>query len=159
MSTLYEHRVRTLEGAETTLEPYRGHVLLIVNTASQCVFTRQYEGLEKLYRKYRDRNFSVLAFPCNQFGEQEPGTPDDIAKFCELKYSVSFPVFDKVDVRGEGAHPLFVDLTERARGIFGTRIIKWNFTKFLVDRRGKSVLRFAPITTPAELRDELEVFL
>ncbi|NUP13420.1 MAG: glutathione peroxidase [Polyangiaceae bacterium] len=159
MSTLYEHRVRTLEGAETTLEPYRGKVLLIVNTASQCIFTRQYDGLEKLYARYRERGFVVLGFPCNQFAEQEPGTSEDIAKFCELKYQVSFPLFEKIDVRGDGAHPLFQDLMDRGRGIFGTRVIKWNFTKFLVCRRGKSVLRFAPITTPAELRDELELLL
>ena len=159
MSTLYEHRVRTIDGVETTLEAYRGKVLLIVNTASQCVFTRQYEGLEKLYERYKDRGFEVLAFPCNQFGEQEPGTQEEIARFCQLKYDVSFPIFEKVDVKGETAHPLFRDLTERARGIFGTKVIKWNFTKFLVDRRARSVLRFVPITTPPELRDELEVFL
>jgi glutathione peroxidase len=159
MSTLYEHRVRSLDGRDATLDPYRGKVLLIVNTASQCVFTRQYEGLEKLYARYRDRGFVVLGFPCNQFREQEPGTNEDIAKFCEMQYQVSFPMFDKVDVKGETAHPLFRDLTERAPGIFGTRVIKWNFTKFLVCRRGRAVQRFAPITTPAELRDELETLL
>lgn len=159
MSSLYEHRVRTLDGVETTLDPFRGKVLLIVNTASQCIFTRQYDGLEKLYQGYRDRGFSVLAFPCNQFGEQEPGEAGDIKKLCELQYQVTFPLFDKIDVRGDTAHPLFQELSDKARGIFGTRVIKWNFTKFLVDRRGRSVLRFAPITTPAELRDELELLL
>ena len=158
MSSIHEHRVRTLDGVETTLEPYKGQVLLIVNTASQCVFTRQYEGLERLYERYKPRGFAVLGFPCNQFREQEPGTPEDIAKFCSL-HNGSFPMFGKVDVKGGSAHPLFVDLTERARGIFHTRSIKWNFTKFLVDRRGQSVLRFAPITSPAEIRDELELFL
>ena len=158
MGSLYEHRVRKLDGSDTDLEPYRGKVLLIVNTASQCVFTRQYEGLEKLYQRYADRGFVVLGFPCNQFADQEPGTNEDIAKFCEQQ-KVSFPIFDKVDVKGETAHPLFKDLTERAPGIFGTKVIKWNFTKFLVCRRGRAVQRFAPITTPAELRDELQLLL
>src|SRR5689334_4474023 len=106
--------------------------MLIVNTASQCVFTRQYEGLEKLYERYRDRGFVVLGFPCNQFGEQEPGTNEEISRFCEMKYKVTFPLFDKVDVRGDTAHPLFIELTDRAPGVLGTRVIKWNFTKFMV---------------------------
>lgn len=158
-STLYDHPVRRLEGDEGTLSPYRDQVLLIVNTASQCVFTRQYEGLEKLHRAYRAKGFSVLGFPCNQFGEQEPGTNEEISRFCELKYQISFPMFEKVEVHGEHAHPLFVDLTARAPGILGTRVIKWNFTKFLVCRKGRAVQRFAPITTPAELRDEIETLL
>lgn len=158
-STLYDHPVRRLDGEEGTLSAYRGQVLLIVNTASHCVFTRQYEGLEKLHRAYRGKGFSVLGFPCNQFGEQEPGTNEEISRFCELKYQISFPMFDKVEVQGERAHPLFLDLTARAPGIFGTRLVKWNFTKFLVCRKGRVVQRFAPITTPAELRDEIETLL
>jgi len=159
MSSLYEHRVRSLTGEDTTLAPYQGKVLLIVNTASQCIFTRQYEGLERLWLRYRERGFYVLGFPCNQFGDQEPGSTEEIAKFCAMRFGVTFPMFDKVDVKGDDAHPLFRELTERAPGLFGTKTIKWNFTKFLISRRGKAVMRFAPITTPAELRDELEVLL
>jgi glutathione peroxidase len=157
-ATLYEHNVRTPDGTETTLESFRGKVLLIVNTASECVFTRQFEGLQKLYAQYRDRGFVVLAFPCNQFGDQEPLSGPGLVQFCG-GFGVTFPVFERVDVKGDTAHPLFRELTSRAPGILGTTAIKWNFTKFLIDRRASSVMRFAPVTTPAELRDEIEIFL
>ncbi|MBL8743847.1 MAG: glutathione peroxidase [Myxococcales bacterium] len=156
---LYDLSVVTLRGEPRTLAEYADKVVLIVNTASHCVFTPQYEKLEALHRTYRGRGFSVLGFPCNQFGNQEPGPSDEIAHFCETHYGVSFPLFEKVDVNGETAHPLFVTLKERAPGIFGTRAIKWNFTKFLVSRGAREVQRFAPVTTPQEIRDELELML
>ncbi len=151
MSTLYDIPVRRLDGSETTLADWRGQVLLIVNTASQCGFTPQYAGLEALYKKYRDRGFAVLGFPCNQFGAQEPGTANEIGAFCEKNYGVSFPMFDKVDVNGQNAHPLYQLLKQQAPGILGTDGIKWNFTKFLVTRDGKVVSRHAPTTSPNAL--------
>jgi glutathione peroxidase len=156
---LYDVPVRTLRGEEQTLESYADQVILVVNTASQCVFTPQYEKLEALHRKYAGRGFSVLGFPCNQFGGQEPGTNDEIAAFCETHFRVTFPLFDKVDVNGDTAHPLFVTLKDRAPGIFGTRAIKWNFTKFLISRGAREVQRFAPVTMPQEIREELELLL
>ena len=136
-----------------------GDVLLIVNSASQCGFTPQYAGLEKLYKTYRDRGFRVLAFPCNQFGNQEPGSNDDIAAFCERNYSVSFPVMDKVEVNGGSEEPVFTFLKSRAPGVLSTQVIKWNFTKFLVSRDGKSVQRFAPTTTPEQMTSAIEDLL
>jgi len=156
---LYDVRVRALSGEEQQMAAYADKVLLIVNTASQCMFTPQYEKLETLHQRYKSRGLSVLAFPCNQFGQQEPGTNDEIKSFCETYYRVTFPLFDKIEVNGEGAHPLFVHLKDRAPGIFGTRAIKWNFTKFLVSRGGREVQRFAPVTTPQEIREELELML
>ncbi len=155
MSTLYDIAVRRLDSSDTTLADWRGKVLLIVNTASQCGFTPQYAGLEALYKKYKDRGFAVLGFPCNQFGAQEPGTADDIGAFCEKNYGVSFPLFDKVDVNGPRAHPLYVRLKKDAPGILGTDGIKWNFTKFLVDRHGKVVSRYAPTTSPNALDSDV----
>lgn len=155
MSTLYDLTVRRLDGSETTLTDWRGKVLLIVNTASQCGFTPQYAGLESLYKKYRDRGFAVLGFPCNQFGAQEPGTAEDIGAFCEKNFGVSFPMFDKVDVNGPNAHPLFVQLKQQAPGILGTDGIKWNFTKFIVDRQGKVINRYAPTTSPNALDSDV----
>ncbi len=155
MSTLYDIAVRRLDSSDTTLADWRGKVLLIVNTASQCGFTPQYAGLEALYKKYKDRGFAVLGFPCNQFGAQEPGTADDIGAFCEKNYGVSFPLFDKVDVNGPRAHPLYVRLKQDAPGILGTDGIKWNFTKFLVDRHGKVVSRYAPTTSPNALDSDV----
>lgn len=151
MSTLHDIPVRRLDGSETTLAEWRGKVLLIVNTASQCGFTPQYAGLEELYKKYKDRGFAVLGFPCNQFGAQEPGTAEQIGAFCEKNYGVSFPMFDKVDVNGPNAHPLFQLLKQQAPGILGTKRIKWNFTKFLVARRGEVIGRHAPTTSPKSL--------
>ena len=155
MSSLYEIPVTTLAGEATDLSGFRGQVLLIVNTASQCGFTPQYAGLESLYRKYKDRGFAVLGFPCNQFGAQEPGTAEEIGAFCEKNYGVSFPMFGKVDVNGEHAHPLFTLLKKEAPGILGTEGIKWNFSKFLIDRHGKIVGRYAPTTSPESLDETI----
>jgi len=149
--TVYDHSARSLAGAERPLSDFKGQVLLIVNVASRCGFTPQYTGLEALYRKYRDRGFAVLGFPCNQFGSQEPGTEADIQQFCATTYDVSFPVFAKIDVNGADAHPLYRHLKGERPGILGTEAIKWNFTKFLVDRHGSVVKRYAPTDTPADL--------
>ncbi|WP_005035198.1 glutathione peroxidase [Holophaga foetida] len=156
---IYDIHVTTIEGEEIPLERYVGKVLLIVNTASKCGFTPQYEGLEELYRRYRDRGFEVLGFPCNQFGGQEPGTDAEIQTFCQLTYQVDFPLFAKLEVNGEGAHPLYRFLKGEARGLLGSEAIKWNFTKFLVDRQGEVVNRFAPTTPPAKLAAEIEALL
>lgn len=142
----------TIDGTPTTIDAYRGQVLLIVNTASDCGFTPQYAGLDALYRQYRERGLAVLGFPCNQFGAQEPADDKSIAAFCESQYEVSFPVFAKVDVNGPAAHPLFMLLKESARGVLGTTSIKWNFTKFLVSRDRASIQRFAPWTRPERLQ-------
>ena len=155
MSSLYDISVTTLAGESTDLSAYRGKVLLIVNTASQCGFTPQYAGLEDLYRKYKDQGFAVLGFPCNQFGAQEPGSEADIASFCEKNYGVSFPMFAKVEVNGPNAHPLFVKLKAEAPGILGTEGIKWNFTKFLIGRNGTVHSRHAPTITPESLESEI----
>jgi glutathione peroxidase len=146
-------------GGSAPLADYRGQVLLIVNTASQCGFTPQYAGLEELQRRYGPRGFSVLAFPCNQFGKQEPGDAAEIASFCTTKYDVTFPVFAKVEVNGAGADPVFRFLKQEAPGALGTQAVKWNFTKFLVDRAGRVVARYAPATAPAKLAGEIERLL
>ncbi len=161
MSTpsVFSFEVKTLSGESTSLETYRGKVLLIVNVASQCGFTPQYKGLEALYRKYQDQGLEVLGFPCNQFGAQEPGDADEIKNFCTLKYDVTFPMFSKIDVNGDTAHPLYAYLKKEEKGIFGTEGIKWNFTKFLVDRQGNVIKRFAPQTKPEELASEIETLL
>lgn len=158
-SSLYEHHLTTLDGKSTTLAEHAGKVLLIVNTASQCGFTPQYKGLETLYQKWKDRGFVVLGFPCNQFGHQEPGDAEQISSFCEKNYGVSFPMFEKIDVNGDSAHPLYRDLKKQAKGILGTEAIKWNFTKFLVDRSGQVVTRFAPTDTPESLEKDIEKLL
>ncbi|MFM8467020.1 MAG: glutathione peroxidase [Oxalobacteraceae bacterium] len=159
MSSLYDLPVTTLAGESTDLSAYRGKVLLIVNTASQCGFTPQYAGLEDLYRKYKDRGFAVLGFPCNQFGAQEPGSEAEIASFCEKNYGVSFPMFAKIDVNGANAHPLFMKLKAEAPGILGTEGIKWNFTKFLVDSEGNIHSRHAPTVAPADLGNTIAELL
>ncbi len=159
MSSLYDIPVRRLDGSETTLAEWRGKVLLIVNTASHCGFTPQYAGLEELYRKYKDRGFAVLGFPCNQFGAQEPGTAGEIGAFCEKNYGVSFPMFNKVDVNGPNAHPLFEVLKNNAPGVLGTEGIKWNFTKFLVSANGAVVGRHAPTTAPLNLQQQIQSLL
>jgi glutathione peroxidase len=146
-------------GEATSLADHAGEVLLIVNTASKCGFTPQYEGLEALYRKYKDRGFSVLAFPCNQFGAQEPGDAAEIANFCSLSYDVTFPVYAKIDVNGDDAAPLFEALKKAPPGLLGSKGIKWNFTKFLVDRSGNKVERFAPTTSPDAIGPEIEKLL
>jgi glutathione peroxidase len=158
-SALYGMTADLLDGTPLSLSCFAGKVLLIVNSASQCGFTPQYTALEELYRDYKSRGFEVLAFPSNQFGNQEPGSAEEIAQFCEINYGVSFPVFRKVDVNGSGAHPLFDLLTRARRGVLGTRRIKWNFTKFLVDREGNVVARFAPSTPPAKLRSLIQLLL
>lgn len=158
-SPLYDIAVQRLEGGDSTLADYAGKVLLIVNTASQCGFTPQYAGLEQLYRDYKDRGLVVLGFPCNQFGAQEPGSAAEITAFCQRNYGVSFPLFAKIDVNGDQAHPLYVHLKHSAPGVLGTEAIKWNFTKFLVNRQGEVVGRYAPTTTPQDLAKDIEAQL
>jgi len=151
MPSVYDFDVTTLDGQPRRLADYRGKTLLIVNVASACGFTPQYTGLEALYRKYRDRGFEVLGFPCNQFGGQEPGSAEDIATFCSTKYDVTFPLFAKIDVNGAKAHPLYEHLKAEAPGALGTKAIKWNFTKFLVNSRGEVVERYGSSTTPEQI--------
>jgi glutathione peroxidase len=151
----YDIPVTTLEGEPTTLAPYRGLVLLIVNVASECGFTPQYEGLEALYRRHKDRGFSVLGFPCNQFGQQEPGESAEIRSFCERSYGVSFPMFAKIEVNGPQAHPLYRYLKAAQPGALGTQAIKWNFTKFLVGRGGEVTRRYGPAVQPSSLEPDL----
>ena len=151
--------VRAADGRDVALSDYAGQVLLIVNTASKCGFTPQYEGLEALHRRFADRGFEVLAFPCNQFGAQEPGDAAEIASFCSLTYDVTFPVFAKVDVNGENAAPIFNHLKKAQKGVLGTEAIKWNFTKFLVNREGEVVQRYAPTTKPEDLVKDIEALL
>lgn len=158
MTTLHDFAATTLTGTEQSLDTYAGQVVLVVNTASQCGLTPQYAGLEELWQTYRDQGFTVLGFPCNQFGGQEPGTEDEIATFCETSFGVTFPMFAKVDVNGDGAHPLFAWLREEKGGLLGDRI-KWNFTKFLVGRDGKVIKRYAPQTSPADLAGDIETAL
>lgn len=152
---LYECTVTTIAGQNETLETYRGQVLLIVNVASKCGFTSQYAGLEALYRRYRDKGFTVLGFPCDQFGHQEPGDEAEIQSFCSLTYDVTFPLFAKTEVNGSGAHPLFAYLKKAQPGLFGSEAIKWNFTKFLVNRDGQVLKRYAPSDTPEKIEDDL----
>jgi len=159
MSTVYDFAATTLDGQEKRLADFAGQVLLIVNTASKCGFTPQYEGLEALYRKYGAGGFSVLGFPCNQFGAQEPGDSAAIAQFCSRTYDVTFPMFGKIEVNGADAHPLYKFLKGEAKGVLGTEPIKWNFTKFLVGRTGDVAGRFAPTTTPQDLEKEIEKLL
>jgi glutathione peroxidase len=155
MKDIYDFQVKTIDGQTATLEAYRGRVLLIVNVASKCGLTPQYAELEALYRQYRDRGFAVLGFPCNQFGHQEPGNESEIKNFCSLSYDVTFPLFAKIDVNGAAAHPLFQHLKSEKKGFLGTRAIKWNFTKFLVDKRGAVVKRYAPTVGPASIERDL----
>jgi glutathione peroxidase len=159
MSNVYEYSAAALDGRTVPLSEYRGQVLLIVNTASQCGFTPQYEGLEALYSSFKAQGFSVLGFPCNQFGGQEPGDEREIARFCTTTYGVSFPMFAKIDVNGESTHPLFAYLKSAKPGLVGTTAIKWNFTKFLIDRQGEAVARFAPSATPASLHEDIDRLL
>ena len=157
--SVYDFSAHLLDGRTISLEEFRGRVLLIVNTASKCGFTPQYAGLEELYRAHRERGLEVLGFPCNQFGMQEPGSAEEIGVFCERNYGVSFPLFAKIDVNGPSADPLYRFLKQSRPGLFGSRRIKWNFTKFLVDRTGRVVDRFAPSTKPQDIAKRIEELL
>lgn len=159
MTTFHEFSAPLLGGREQSLADYRDKVVLVVNVASKCGFTPQYAGLEKLYQAYKDRGLVILGFPCNQFGEQEPGTEPEIAAFCDLNYNVSFPLFAKVTVNGKGSLPLYTWLKKKAPGLLGVQLIPWNFTKFLVDRTGTEVQRFAPNVEPADLAASIEKLL
>jgi glutathione peroxidase len=156
--TLYDLSAELNNGRNKSLGDYKGKVLLIVNTASKCGFTPQYEGLQSLYEKYKDRGLEVLGFPCDQFGHQEPGTNDEIKSFCQTNYGVSFPLFAKVEVNGVDAHPLYKLLKSKKGGLLGDNI-KWNFTKFLVDKKGNVVERYAPTTPPVSIEPEIEKLL
>ncbi len=157
--SVYDYSAKTLDGQDVSLADYRGQVLLIVNTASKCGFTPQYEGLEALYRDYKDRGLTILGFPCNQFGAQEPGNAEEIASFCSLTYDVTFPMLAKIDVNGPSAHPLYAFLKKEQKGVLGSKAIKWNFTKFLIGRDGEVVERFAPTTKPEDLKVAVEALL
>jgi glutathione peroxidase len=159
MTTVHDFTARTLEGAEQSLGEHRGKVLLIVNVASRCGLTPQYTALEALHERYAPRGFAVLGFPCNQFGGQEPGTEAEIREFCTLNYGVTFPMYGKVDVNGDGTHPLYMHLKAAAPGLLGSESLKWNFTKFLVDRAGKVVRRYAPTDSPEGLAKDIEALL
>jgi glutathione peroxidase len=156
---IFNISVKTISGEKQSLAAYKGRAMLIVNTASKCGYTPQYKGLEELHRSFGERGLAVLGFPCNQFGAQEPGTEADIASFCEMNYGVTFPMFAKVDVNGDSAHPLFAYLKKAKPGLLGSEAIKWNFTKFLVDPEGNVVERYAPQTEPKELAGAIEKLL
>jgi glutathione peroxidase len=157
--TLYSFEVKTIDGTATTLEAYRGKVLLIVNVASKCGYTPQYKGMEELYRKYKDQGFVVLGFPCNQFGLQESAPEAEIKTFCERNFGVTFPLFSKIDVNGAYAHPLYQHLKKQEKGLLGSEFIKWNFTKFLVDRTGTVIKRYGPQKTPAAIEEDIAALL
>jgi glutathione peroxidase len=159
MTSVYDFTATGIDGTDVPLDRFRGQALLIVNTASRCGYTGQYAGLEALHEKYADRPFQVLGFPCNQFGAQEPGRAAEIAAFCSSTYGVRFPLFDKIEVNGPNRHPIYAWLTEQKRGFLGSRDIKWNFTKFLTDRDGQVVARYAPQVEPATLEPEIERLL
>jgi glutathione peroxidase len=159
MTDLTTIPVKASDGSTTDLSSHQGEVMLIVNVASKCGFTPQYEGLEALQRQYREKGFTVLGVPCNQFGAQEPGDAEEIANFCKLTYDVDFPLFAKIDVNGDDAAPIYKFLKDEAPGLLGSKAIKWNFTKFLVDRAGKVVKRYAPQTKPEELKQDIEALL
>ncbi len=158
-TAIYDIPVTSIEGTVSNLEAYRGKVLLIVNVASKCGFTPQYEGLEELYKKYKDRGLVVLGFPCNQFMNQEPGTEAEIGSYCSLKYNVTFPMFAKLQVNGSDTHPLYQHLKAAQSGFLGSRAIKWNFTKFIVDRQGNVVGRYSALTKPHKLANQIEKLL
>lgn len=157
--SLYDIDVKTIDGTTEKLDRFRGQVLLIVNVASECGFTPQYAGLEALHRQLHARGFSVLGFPCNQFGQQEPGSESDIKNFCTTRYAVSFPLFAKIEVNGANTHPLYQFLKAQRPGLLGSEAIKWNFTKFLVDRAGKVVKRYASTDTPEKIAPDIEALL
>ena len=156
MSTVYDFEALQINGKSVALSKFKGKVMLIVNTASQCGFTPQFGGLEELHKTYSDQGLAVLGFPCNQFGAQDPGTDSDIASFCQVNYGVSFPMMSKIDVNGPTAHPLYQWLSAEAPGLLGSKSIKWNFTKFLVGKDGKVIKRYAPLDKPADLAKDIE---
>ena len=157
--SIYDIEIKTLQGQDLTMGEHNGKVVLVVNTASKCGFTPQYAGLEKLHNAYAERGLVILGFPCNQFGHQEPGSEEEIGEFCQLNYGVTFPMHAKVDVNGKAAHPLFEHLKKEAPGVLGSKSIKWNFTKFLVDRQGNVVKRYGSKTKPSALKAEIEALL
>ncbi|HLT14293.1 MAG TPA: glutathione peroxidase [Marinobacter sp.] len=157
--SVYDFSARDIKGNEVSMADYRGKVLLIVNTASKCGFTPQFEGLQTLHKELGGKGFEVLGFPCNQFMNQDPGNDDSISQFCSLNYGVDFPMFAKVEVNGEGTHPLYRFLKKQAKGLMGTEKVKWNFTKFLVDSEGRVVRRYAPTAKPADIRADIEKLL
>jgi glutathione peroxidase len=157
-SNFHQFKATSLQNKEIDMEKYKGKVVLVVNTASKCGLTPQYEGLEKLYKDYKDRGLVILGFPCNQFGKQEPGGAKEIAEGCLINYGVTFPMFSKIEVNGDNAHPIYKYLKSELKGTFGNRI-KWNFTKFLIDKDGTPYKRFSPTTTPDKLRSHIETLL
>jgi glutathione peroxidase len=159
MAGIYDFTVEDIKGKPVKLDRYKGKVMLVVNTASECGFTPQYQGLEQLYKQLHGKGLEVLGFPCNQFGEQEPGSEKEIASFCEINYGVTFPLFHKIDVNGDNAAPLYKWLKKEKPGLLGTGAIKWNFTKFLVDRKGEVVARYAPNDTPESMQSDIEKLL
>lgn len=159
MSDIYDFEAINIKGQPVPLSDFKGKVLLIVNTASKCGFTPQYKGLEKLYQNFKDKGLEILGFPCNQFGAQEKGSDSEISQFCELNYGVSFPMFSKIEVNGDQAHPLYKYLKKQAPGLMGTEGIKWNFTKFLVDQNGTVVKRFGSATKPGEIEKVVKTML
>jgi glutathione peroxidase len=159
MASIYDFSAKTLDGKTVSLSDFKGNAMLIVNTASKCGFTPQYAGLESLYEKLREKGLTILGFPCNQFGQQEPGSEEEIGAFCRMNYGVSFPMFAKIDVNGPNTHPLYEFLKGEQPGVLGTKNIKLNFTKFLVDRNGKVVDRFAPMTKPEEIEKSIATVL
>ncbi|MCZ8136512.1 MAG: glutathione peroxidase [Porphyrobacter sp.] len=159
MTTIADFTVTTNRGQELALKEKLGKVLLVVNTASKCGFTPQYDGLEKIYQQFKDKDFEVLGFPCNQFGAQEPGSADEIAEFCKINFGVTFPLMAKVDVNGDNASPLFDWMKKEAKGLMGSTSIKWNFTKFLIDREGNVVKRYAPTDKPESIAKDIEKLL
>ncbi|HEY4291460.1 glutathione peroxidase [Luteibacter sp.] len=159
MASIYDFSARDIDGNERSLAEFRGKALLVVNVASKCGFTPQYEGLEALHKAWQQQGFEVLGFPCDQFGHQEPGSEEEIRSFCSLNYGVSFPMFSKIEVNGDGAHPLYRWLKAEKKGLLGTEGIKWNFTKFLIDREGQVVDRYAPTDTPEKIGKDLPAVL
>lgn len=159
MTSVYDFTMDRLNGKPQPLDDYKGKVLLVVNTASKCGFTPQFEGLEELYKDLKDKGLEILGFPCNQFGKQDPGSDDEIGEFCQINYGVSFPMFSKIEVNGDGAAPLYKHLKAVKPGMMGTKGIKWNFTKFLIDRDGNVIKRFAPADKPSAIRKDIEKLL
>jgi len=159
MKHFYDFNARTITGEEVSMSDYKGKVVLVVNVASKCGFTPQYEGLEKLYQDYQSQGLEILGFPCNQFRKQEPGTAKEIQNFCKVNFGVTFPLFEKIDVNGEHTHPLYVFLKAQASGFLGTEGIKWNFTKFLIDREGNVIERYGSSTKPKEIAEDIEKLL